>query len=1100
MNSAINTLLPAQTAALQKHCVKNRPHVLFGSALACLLIVFPLSTAASEDEEKGVPIQQEQAPPVIEIRGGQEIQLQGGGKIQVQGAGVLRIQGNVQVEGNAPANANEAAANPSWLGVQLENNLRVLDIDEDENEKPPPGAGILSVIDGAPAQKAGMKAMDRVLKIDGKALKDENELRTIVRATKPGTTIKVLVLRDEKEIELKIVLEKMPAEQNLGLFQGFGNRPRADRVQFYNTPRRTSDGPTNDSVTLCDGNRLEGKLTSLSATELTLKMDFGPNVVLDATKIATLRIGSANKPRTLHNAVMLQTGDWLAVQKVLFEKGKFSLTTEDGSTLELERPAVAEVTLASREIPVLYRGPRPADGWKSVPHGRWKFKDGIWSSNEDGGYLAKKFDDLPGALELSFAIPHPEQRSTRLSLFAQRPDGAGRFNASPGAISLDITQNSVSVVQFDGYTYQQIQPKPDSAIPQAPELLRDLNPNNPRTARFSVFCDRIKGELILLKNGVSLGTFPLVKMMPEDLNRAGRLIQFHGYENLTITEISLRPWIGNLPKQSPDLIASDWLSTDNQEGSSSDLVKISPNEITLGNGKTFPLSHAHHLRLKSPPKPNAPLPAPIWIETKQGSGVSAESLRLTDGKLIAQTSFHQGYTIPLESVMNIEYDRPREIVNPASREIKLDTLAFRSGRQLTGSFVPSIEGGILKWKISAAKQLLEFPVKEVGSILLVPPVEAVHPLESVVRFCNGDWLPAKIIRLDARTLTFKAPFGAALQVSRSAVQTVYSAPAATVISDAASGRKRWKESTGGTYYLNNSEDGTREGAPLTNYSYQDGSYTLRKRSTPSNGGDGIHLPIPPNRGAVTVEFSVTSTQNWLTFGLMDRKFNLAYNIFFSGNTMQVTGAGRMDRAKGARFMAGEQFSFKLPERLNIGSEFNHIQLVLDPDNHSIHLGIGGKKVGTCKMKKPESWIDIGSVCFMPQGNGNETYRISNVWTAPWQGTFEPPRPLNDKSVWLSFLNGDATSGSVLSLNSESVEIDTEAAGPLTVPLSRLRTLDLNPATAPAAPNYRIRLYDHGLISATDLRLQEKSISLTTQLGDISIPLDQIKEIVFVTPQ
>jgi serine protease Do len=77
------------------------------------------------------------------------------------------------------------------------------------------GAKVDSVAPGSPAQRAGIKAGDQILAIDGGAVKDDKEVMAIVQKHKPGDEIVLKIVRDEKEQELKAKLVARPT--------GFGN-------------------------------------------------------------------------------------------------------------------------------------------------------------------------------------------------------------------------------------------------------------------------------------------------------------------------------------------------------------------------------------------------------------------------------------------------------------------------------------------------------------------------------------------------------------------------------------------------------------------------------------------------------------------------------------------------------------------------------------------------------------------------------------------------------------------------------------------------------------------------------------------------------------
>ena len=65
---------------------------------------------------------------------------------------------------------------------------------------------ISEVIEDSPAEKAGFKVGDIVIKAEGQEIKTMEELNTIKYKHKIGDKFKVTVLRDSKEIELTVVL------------------------------------------------------------------------------------------------------------------------------------------------------------------------------------------------------------------------------------------------------------------------------------------------------------------------------------------------------------------------------------------------------------------------------------------------------------------------------------------------------------------------------------------------------------------------------------------------------------------------------------------------------------------------------------------------------------------------------------------------------------------------------------------------------------------------------------------------------------------------------------------------------------------------------
>jgi Do/DeqQ family serine protease len=72
--------------------------------------------------------------------------------------------------------------------------------------KKPRGVIVTDVVKGSPAEKAGIKTGDLILKIDGREVKNSIQLRAYVQSKKPGDRVKLKILRDGKEMEIRVTL------------------------------------------------------------------------------------------------------------------------------------------------------------------------------------------------------------------------------------------------------------------------------------------------------------------------------------------------------------------------------------------------------------------------------------------------------------------------------------------------------------------------------------------------------------------------------------------------------------------------------------------------------------------------------------------------------------------------------------------------------------------------------------------------------------------------------------------------------------------------------------------------------------------------------
>ncbi|MCL4419889.1 PDZ domain-containing protein, partial [Patescibacteria group bacterium] len=71
----------------------------------------------------------------------------------------------------------------------------------------PEGAYVQDVVPNSSADKAGIQADDIITKIDGEKINDQNGLATIISKKKVGDTITVTLDRNDKSMDLKVVLE-----------------------------------------------------------------------------------------------------------------------------------------------------------------------------------------------------------------------------------------------------------------------------------------------------------------------------------------------------------------------------------------------------------------------------------------------------------------------------------------------------------------------------------------------------------------------------------------------------------------------------------------------------------------------------------------------------------------------------------------------------------------------------------------------------------------------------------------------------------------------------------------------------------------------------
>ena len=114
------------------------------------------------------------------------------------------------------------------IGVQIMNVARESFEDLGLTERT--GAIVSSVQEGGPADAANMQPGDVILRYDGDRVENTEDLQSKVVATRPGTTVPVIVLRAGEEVTLNVTIEELDLETEAeptqtvqdNLSEGFG--------------------------------------------------------------------------------------------------------------------------------------------------------------------------------------------------------------------------------------------------------------------------------------------------------------------------------------------------------------------------------------------------------------------------------------------------------------------------------------------------------------------------------------------------------------------------------------------------------------------------------------------------------------------------------------------------------------------------------------------------------------------------------------------------------------------------------------------------------------------------------------------------------------
>src|SRR5688572_22814131 len=128
--------------------------------------------------------------------------------------------GNVGIAFAIPAQTVNAVVNQlrergsvtrGWIGVQIQ--PVTAEIADSLSLKEARGALVAEPQAGSPAVKAGIRAGDVIVGVDGKPVRDARELARTIGAMSPGTTVNLAILRDGKQLSLSLTLGELPNQR-----------------------------------------------------------------------------------------------------------------------------------------------------------------------------------------------------------------------------------------------------------------------------------------------------------------------------------------------------------------------------------------------------------------------------------------------------------------------------------------------------------------------------------------------------------------------------------------------------------------------------------------------------------------------------------------------------------------------------------------------------------------------------------------------------------------------------------------------------------------------------------------------------------------------
>lgn len=102
-----------------------------------------------------------------------------------------------------------------WIGVQIQ--AITPEIAESLKLPKAEGALVAGVQAGSPAASADIKPSDVIVAVDGQPVRDARELTRRIGAVRPGTTVRLTVLRDGAERALPLTLGRLPGDDQAAL-------------------------------------------------------------------------------------------------------------------------------------------------------------------------------------------------------------------------------------------------------------------------------------------------------------------------------------------------------------------------------------------------------------------------------------------------------------------------------------------------------------------------------------------------------------------------------------------------------------------------------------------------------------------------------------------------------------------------------------------------------------------------------------------------------------------------------------------------------------------------------------------------------------------
>lgn len=97
-----------------------------------------------------------------------------------------------------------------WLGITIQS--LTPELAEQFNIKDERGVLVGDVVEGSPAEKAGLEQGDVIIEYNGKKVEEPNQLRNMVANTLPGKEVEIKIIRDKHKYTKRIVITELPSD------------------------------------------------------------------------------------------------------------------------------------------------------------------------------------------------------------------------------------------------------------------------------------------------------------------------------------------------------------------------------------------------------------------------------------------------------------------------------------------------------------------------------------------------------------------------------------------------------------------------------------------------------------------------------------------------------------------------------------------------------------------------------------------------------------------------------------------------------------------------------------------------------------------------